>query len=74
MYMHIGVRRYERFRDPLYISNIIYAHVYLWQLLGDPPEDVVVELPGLSQVLHIATVLVLLTPLIGLSQISAISL
>ncbi len=25
----------------------------LWQLFGDSPEDVVIELPGLSEVLHV---------------------
>ena len=47
---------------------------HLGELLGDASEHVVVQLPGLSELLHITSALELLAPLVGLSQITAIGL
>lgn len=48
--------------------------VYLRQLFRDPPEHMVVEIPGLGQVLDVLRSLVLPTPLLGLHQVTTISL
>lgn len=47
---------------------------YLWQLLGDPPEHMVVQVPGLGQILHVARPLILPTPVLSLHQVPAIGL
>lgn len=39
---------------------------YLRQLLGDPPEHVVIEVPGLGEVLDVPGFHVLPAPLLGL--------
>ena len=49
-------------------------HNHLWQLLGDPAEYVVVELPGLSEVLHVAGSLVLLAPLVSFREVATVRL
>lgn len=48
--------------------------VYLRQLFRDSPEHMVVEIPGLGQVLDVLRSLVLPTPLLGLHQVTTISL
>ena len=47
---------------------------HLRQLLRDAPKHMVIELPGLSEVLHILCRLVLSTPIICLRQITPIGL
>lgn len=47
---------------------------HLRQLLGDAPEHVVVQVPGLRQVLHIAGAHVLPAPVLSLHQVPAVSL
>ena len=47
---------------------------HLWQLLGDPTKDMVVELPSLGQVLDVVATLVLPTPVVRLGQIQPVCL
>lgn len=47
---------------------------HLRQLLGDAPEHVVVQVPGLRQVLHVAGAHVLPAPVLSLHQVPAVSL
>jgi len=46
----------------------------LRQLLRDPSEDMVVQVPGLCQILDVARQLVLAAPLLSLSKITAVRL
>ncbi len=56
------------------VSSRMAAAMYLRQLLRYPLEDVVVEFPSLSEVLHVLSVLVFLTPLVRLCQVPSIGL
>ena len=54
---------------PLEVTTPVATLTDLWQLLGDPTEDVVVEFPCLGEVLDVIAVLILATPLVCLRQI-----
>lgn len=54
------------------VQFIVEAH--LWQLFGDASEDMVVEVPGLRQVLHITRAHVLPAPVLSLHQVPAVRL
>jgi hypothetical protein len=47
---------------------------YLGQLFGDAAENVVVQVPGLRQILHIGRALVFAAPLLSLGQVSTVGL
>ena len=60
--------------EPRTFRQGVDHRAYLGELLGDASEDVVVEVPGLSEVLHVARAHVLPAPVLRLHQVPPVRL